>query len=55
MTPEQLYRTALEAKEQGTGRMTLVFSKGNKRPAGFPRGELLSETERANALEVMAR
>lgn len=54
MTPEQLYRTALEAKEQGTGRMTLVFSKGNKRPAGFPRGELLSETERGNVYSFSA-
>jgi hypothetical protein len=48
MTPEQLYKDALAAKEQGsTCGMTLVFGKGRK-PRGFPRGELLSETERGN-------
>ena len=47
MTPQQLYNIALEAKQLGT-RITLVFSKGDKRPAGFPRGELLSEAERGN-------
>ena len=42
MTPEQLYNDAVEAKGQGSHcGMSLVFSKGNKRPAGFPRGELL--------------
>lgn len=46
MTPEQLYKDALEAKAQGSiCGMTLVFGKGRK-PNGFPRGELLSETER---------
>lgn len=47
MTHEQLYKDALDAKKQGSHcGMSLVFSKGNKRPPGFPRGELLCETER---------
>ena len=47
MTPEQLYKDAVAAKEQGSHcGMSLVFSKSNKRPIGFPRGELLCETER---------
>ena len=47
MTPEQLYKDALKAKEQGSVvGMSLVFAKGQKRPQGFPRGELLCETER---------
>jgi len=47
MTPEQLYKDAQEAKAQGSVcGMTLVFGRGTKKPKGFPRGELLSETER---------
>lgn len=47
MTPEQLYKDAIAAKEQGaTCGMTLVFGRGMKKPPGFPRGELLCETER---------
>lgn len=47
MTPEQLYKDAIEAKAQGAVcGMTLVFGRGSKKPKGFPRGELLSETER---------
>ena len=47
MTPEQLYKDALEAKEQGAHiGMSLVFPRGKKLPPGFPRGELLSETDR---------
>ena len=47
MTHEQLYKDALAAKEQGAiCGMTLVFGRGTKKPKGFPRGELLSETER---------
>ncbi len=47
MTPEQLYKDACEAKEQGAHvGMSLVFQRGQKRPPGFPRGELLCETER---------
>ena len=47
MSPEQLYKDAQEAKKQGSHcGMSLVFSKGNKHPPGFPRGELLCETER---------
>lgn len=47
MTPEQLYKDACEAKEQGAHvGMSLVFKTGQKRPIGFPRGELLCETER---------
>lgn len=46
MTPEQLYKDAQAAKIQGsTCGMTLVFGKCAKKPKGFPRGELLSETE----------
>lgn len=49
MTPEQLYKDAMAAKEQGAFcGMTLVFPRGFKRPKGFPRGQLLSETERGN-------
>jgi len=49
MTPEQLYKDALEAKEQGSHvGMSLVFAKGQKRPPGFPRGELLCETDRGH-------
>jgi hypothetical protein len=54
MTPLQLYNIALEAKEQGTGRITLVFSRTNRRPKGFPRGELLSETEQGKVYEFSA-
>ena len=47
MTPEQLYKNALEAKDQNSVcGMSLAFAKGQKRPKGFPRGELLCETER---------
>ena len=47
MTPQQLYKDAVNAKEQGAHcGMTLVFPKGVKRPKGFPRGELLCETAR---------
>ncbi len=46
MTPEQLYKDAVAAKAQGAVcGMTLVIGRG-KKPKGFPRGELLSETER---------
>jgi len=43
MTPEYLYKDAIEAKEQGSFGMTLVFRNGQKKPKGFPRGELLCE------------
>ena len=47
MTPEQLYKDACEAKKQGSHvGMSLVFQRKQKRPKGFPRGELLCETER---------
>lgn len=42
MTPEQMAVDAAEALSAGT-RMSLVFRKGQKRPSGFPRGELLCE------------
>jgi len=46
MTPEQLYKDAVEAKAQGAVcGMTLVFGRRSKKPRGFPKGELLSETE----------
>ncbi len=46
MTPEQLHKDAIEAKAQGAHvGVSLVFGKGQKRPPGFPRGELLCETE----------
>jgi len=44
MTPEQLYTDALEAKAQGTN-MSLVIPKGHRLGNGFPRGELLCETD----------
>ena len=49
MTLEELYRDAVRAKEEqppslGIG-ITLFFKKGMKKPSGFPRGELLNETE----------
>jgi hypothetical protein len=47
VTPEQLYKDALAAKEQGSVcGMTLVFGRGVKRPKGSPRGEFLSETHK---------
>jgi len=46
MTPEQLYKDALEAKKQGAFYgMTLVFPNGTKLPRGFPNGEFLSENK----------
>lgn len=48
MTPEQLYKEAIEAKAQSaTCGITLVFGRESKKPKGFPRGELLCETERS--------
>lgn len=47
MTPEELLKDAREAKAQGAHcGVTLVFRRGQKRPQGFPRGELLCETDR---------
>lgn len=43
MTPEELYKDAIEAKEQGSFGMTLVFRTCQKKPKGFPHGELLCE------------
>lgn len=49
MTLEELYRDAMRAKEQGSVvGVSLHFKKGFKRPTGFPRGELLNETEVGN-------
>jgi hypothetical protein len=46
MTPEQLYKDAIEARAQGAHcGMTLVFGRRAKKPRGFPKGELLCETE----------
>lgn len=42
MTPEQLARDAVDAAAHGQ-RMTLTKMRGQKMPAGFPRGELLCE------------
>lgn len=42
MTPADMAIAALEAANAGT-RMSMVFVKGQKRPKGFPRGELLCE------------
>lgn len=42
MTPEQLARDAMDAAAHGQ-RMTLTKMRGQKMPAGFPRGELLCE------------
>jgi hypothetical protein len=46
VTPEKMLLEALAAKKQGAYGMTLVLPIGFKRPAGFPRGEFLSETGR---------
>lgn len=43
MTPEELYKDAIGAKAQGSFEMTLVFRNDQKKPKGFPRGELLCE------------
>ena len=49
MTLEEIYRTAIEAKEKHSViGVCLHFTKGFKRPKGFPRGELLNETEVGN-------
>lgn len=53
MTPDQLYKDALEAKQQGAVcGMTLVFPHGSKKPHGFPRGELLCETDTAKVYTI---
>lgn len=44
MTPEELYKDAIGAKKQGAFGITLVFRNGQKKPRGFPRGELLCES-----------
>lgn len=36
------------AAVNGGGRMTMIFRKGQKRPKGFPRGELLCENADGN-------
>jgi len=47
MTLEELYRDAMQAKEQDSLKgITLFLKHGFKRPVGFPRGELFNETER---------
>ena len=47
MTLEELYREAIEAKNEGSVvGVSLHFSSSFKRPAGFPHGELLNETAR---------
>jgi len=47
MSPDQMMKDAIAAKAQGAFvGMTLVLPRKFKRPSGFPRGELLSETER---------
>jgi len=48
MNPNKLYADAVAAKAGlGIG-ITLVLPNLWKRPPGFPRGELLSETERGS-------
>ena len=42
MRPIEMAKDAAEAVNAGT-RMSMVFRKGQKRPPGFPRGELLCE------------
>ena len=42
MTPEQMAKDAADAAAHGQ-RVTLVRVRGQKMPAGFPRGELLCE------------
>ena len=43
MKPEELERACLQAIESRT-RITLTWPKGQRIPAGFPTGEILSET-----------
>lgn len=46
MTLEELYRNAIESKEQSSVvGVSLHVKKGYKFPSGFPRGELLNETD----------
>lgn len=42
MTPAEMSRLAVDAIVDGT-RMTMVVKKGWRKPAKFPRGELLCE------------
>ena len=58
MAPEELASAAVGAILAGTD-MTLVLPKSEKWPDGWPRGELLSATERGsiysfNPLKVLA-
>ena len=49
MTPEEMYRAAMDIKEgksDGYTGLTLVLPNGCKFPKRFPRGELLCESQR---------
>ena len=47
MTPEQMYKDAIEAIAAGTN-VTLVLPRPFKRPPKFPRGYLLCQHENSN-------
>lgn len=45
MNAKEMEAMCLEHIEKGNKYVTLSFPKGTKMPAGFPRGELLSENQ----------
>ena len=54
MLPDQLYEEAKKAISEGSNGVTLVLPQGHKRPPGFPRGELLCETDRGRVYRFKA-
>lgn len=45
MSPQEMFNAAKQCGDEGIEHMVLVVPHCFARPAGFPRGELLSETE----------
>ena len=45
MNPKELEAMCLDQIAKGSSKVTLSFPKGTRMPAGFPRGELLSENQ----------
>lgn len=54
MTPDEMYKQALEARSTDS-RMSMTMKKGTKRPAGFPRGELMCEQPEGNVYSFDSR
>lgn len=55
MTIDELYTLAREATAHSpTMCIPLVIKRGQRRPAGFPRGELLAETAAGRVYSVKA-